>query len=58
VLDSKSEIEFTYKDYADVELRVPSVKKAKDLLGFEAKVDLEVGIKMTGEYYRKVGKLD
>ena len=44
VLNSPSKIKFTYKDYADVELRIPSVKKAKELLGFEAKVDLEEGI--------------
>lgn len=53
VLDSKSPIVFTWKDYADVELRVPSVKKARDLLGFEAQVDLEDGIRRTAEYYRK-----
>ena len=41
VLNSKSPIVFTRKDYADVELRIPSVKKALKLLGFEAKIDLE-----------------
>jgi UDP-glucose 4-epimerase len=54
VLNSPSKIIFTYKDYADVELRIPSVKKAKDLLGFEAKVDLEEGILRTAEYYRRL----
>ena len=53
VLGSKSAIEFTRKDYVDVELRVPSVQKAHDLLGFEAKVDLEDGILRTAKYYRK-----
>lgn len=52
VLDSSSEIVFTHKDYADVELRVPSVDKARKLLGFEAKVDLEEGIRRTAEYFR------
>jgi UDP-glucose 4-epimerase len=52
VVESKSEIRFTRKDYADVELRVPSVRKARDLLGYEAKVDLEEGIARTAEYYR------
>lgn len=51
VLGSKSEIRFIRKDYADVELRVPNVDKARDLLGFEAKVDLEEGIRRTAEYY-------
>src|SRR5215204_2327350 len=44
VLESKSPIGFTRKDYVDVELRVPSVTKARELLGFEAKVDLDEGI--------------
>lgn len=55
VLGSKSPIVFTRKDYADVELRIPEVKKALDLLGFEAKVDLEEGILRTAEYYRSLG---
>ncbi|MCL0079964.1 NAD-dependent epimerase/dehydratase family protein [Dehalococcoidia bacterium] len=50
VLNSRSSIRFVKKDYADVELRVPSVSKAKELLGFEAKVDLEEGIRRTAEY--------
>ncbi len=54
VLRSQSRILFTRKDYADVELRVPSVRKARELLGFEAKVDLEEGIKRTAEYYRQM----
>lgn len=53
VLESRSEISFVRKDYADVELRVPSVDKARDLLGFEAQVDLEEGIRRTAEYYRE-----
>ena len=53
VLGSKSKIEFTRKSYADVELRVPSVKKAEEVLGFVAKVDLDEGILLTAEYYRE-----
>jgi UDP-glucose 4-epimerase len=52
VLESKSEISFVRKDYADVELRVPSIRKAEELLGFSAKVDLEEGILRTAEHYR------
>jgi UDP-glucose 4-epimerase len=54
VLGSKSQIRFIRKDYADVELRVPNVDKARDLIGFEAQVDLEEGIRRTGEYYRSI----
>ncbi len=52
VLNSKSKIEFVYKDYADVELRIPNVKKAKELIGFEAEVDLDEGIRRTAEAYQ------
>ena len=52
VLNSKSKIEFVYKDYADVELRIPNVAKARDLIGFEAEVDLDEGIRRTAEGYR------
>ena len=52
VLDSKSKIRFTHKDYVDVELRVPSVVKARELIGFEARIDLEEGIRRTGEFWR------
>ncbi|MCI0413163.1 NAD-dependent epimerase/dehydratase family protein [bacterium] len=51
VLNSKSQISFVRKDYVDVELRIPSVEKARDLIGFEAKVDLEEGIRRTAAFY-------
>jgi UDP-glucose 4-epimerase len=52
VLGASSLIKFTRKDYADVELRVPSVDKARELIGFEAKVDLEEGIRQTANYFK------
>lgn len=52
VLGSSSKIKFAMKNYADVELRVPSVKKAKELIGFEAKIDLEEGIQRSAEYFK------
>jgi UDP-glucose 4-epimerase len=52
VLDSKSPIVFNHMDYTDVEIRVPVVHKASELLDFEAKVDLEEGIYRTAEFYR------
>lgn len=51
-LGSRSEIIFSGKSTVDVELRVPAVKKARELLSFEAKVDLDDGIKRTADYYR------
>ncbi len=52
VLDSRSKIEFVHKDYVDVELRIPSVEKARDLLGFEAKIDLDEGVARTAAAQR------
>lgn len=54
ILGSKSEVRFVSKDYADVELRVPIVSKAKELIGFEAKIDLDEGIQRTADYYRQI----
>jgi UDP-glucose 4-epimerase len=52
ITGSSSEITFVRKDYADVELRVPSVAKARDLIGFEAEVDLDEGIAATAAHVR------
>jgi UDP-glucose 4-epimerase len=52
ITNSKSTISFTRKEYADVELRIPAVRKAREILGFEARVDLDEGILRTAEYYR------
>jgi dTDP-glucose 4,6-dehydratase len=49
---SSSQIVHVPKNYVDVELRIPSIEKAKTLLGFEPKVDLNEGIKRTIEWYR------
>ena len=52
VLNSKSTIQFSQKDYADVDLRIPSVIKAREMLGIYAKIDLEEGIRLTADYYQ------
>lgn len=53
VLDSKSEIVFDPPLSADIAIRIPSVTKSEEILGFKAKVDLEEGIRKTGEYFKK-----
>jgi dTDP-glucose 4,6-dehydratase len=50
---SRSKIKYVPKNYVDVELRIPSIEKAKELLGFRPKVDLNEGIKKTAQYYKK-----
>ncbi len=47
------EIVFKPLHYADVELRIPNVEKARELLGWEAKVDLDEGIERTIAWYRQ-----
>jgi UDP-glucose 4-epimerase len=47
VLNSKSKIVFDPPLSADIALRIPSVHKSEELLGFKAKVDLEEGISKT-----------
>lgn len=54
VLNSKSKILFRDELSADIELRIPSVKKTGEMLGFKAKVDLEEGIRLTAEYFREI----
>ena len=50
VLNSKSKIIFKDALSADIELRIPKIDKAKELIGFEAETDLEEGIKHTAEW--------
>ena len=51
------EIVFEPLHYADVEIRIPNVEKARELLGFEAKVDLDEGLERTIAWYRAVARL-
>ena len=47
------EIRFQPLHYTDVELRIPNVEKARELLGFEAKVELDEGLERTIAWYRE-----
>jgi UDP-glucose 4-epimerase len=46
------EIVFQPLHYADVEIRIPNVEKARELLGFEAEVELDEGLERTIAWYR------
>ncbi len=50
---SGSKIEFMKWPHTDVEIRVPSVEKAREILGYRAKVDLEEGLLRTIMWYRR-----
>jgi UDP-glucose 4-epimerase len=47
------EIVFQPLHYTDVELRIPNIDKARQLLGFEAHVDLDEGLERTIAWYRQ-----
>lgn len=53
LLNSKSKIVFKEALSADINLRIPQIKKASEILGFVAKVDLEEGILKTAQWHRK-----
>jgi UDP-glucose 4-epimerase len=50
---SQSPIEFKEWPHPDVEIRVPAVAKARELLGFRAEIDLEEGLLRTIQWYRR-----
>ncbi len=50
VTRSKSNIVFKDALSADIELRIPKVDKAREIIEFEAQVDLEEGIRRTAEW--------
>jgi UDP-glucose 4-epimerase len=50
-----SELVFQPLHYSDVELRIPNVDKARELLGFAAKVELDEGLERTIAWYRENG---
>jgi nucleoside-diphosphate-sugar epimerase len=50
---SSSPIRFVEWNFPDVDLRIPNIDKARKLLGFEPKVDLEEGLLRTISWYRR-----
>ena len=54
VLKSDSKILFKPALSADIEMRIPSVTKTEEVLGFKAKVDLDEGILRTAEYFKSL----
>jgi nucleoside-diphosphate-sugar epimerase len=50
---SRSRMVFVEASYTDVELRIPVIDKARQLLGYEPKVDLEEGLLHTTWWYRR-----
>ena len=46
------ELVFQPLHYADVELRIPNVEKAREILGFDARVELDEGLSRTIAWYK------
>jgi UDP-glucose 4-epimerase len=53
LMDADVEITFRPLHYTDVEMRIPNVDKARKLLGWEPKVDLDEGLSRTIAWYRE-----
>jgi dTDP-glucose 4,6-dehydratase len=53
IAKSKSKIVFVPKPYVDVELRIPDIEKSKIVLKFNPKVDLNLGLMRTIQWYSK-----
>jgi dTDP-glucose 4,6-dehydratase len=49
---SSSSIVHVPKSYVDVDLRIPSIEKARSVLGFEPQVGLDEGLRRTIAWYR------
>src|SRR5256885_4493395 len=53
VAGSKSQIRYEPLPQADPKQRCPDIGKARQLLGWEPKIDLETGLRMSLDYFRK-----
>ena len=53
IVGSNSELNHVRWDFPDVELRIPDVSKARNLLDYEPRVDLEDGLTRTVAWYRE-----
>jgi UDP-glucose 4-epimerase len=53
LMGADAEIKFQPLHYTDVEMRIPNVDKARALLGWEPKVDLDEGLVRTIAWYRE-----
>jgi UDP-glucose 4-epimerase len=49
---TNAEITFAPLDYVDVELRIPNVEKARTVLGWEPRIELDQGLEKTIAWYR------
>jgi len=53
VTGSKSKIRYEALPQDDPRQRCPDITKARTLLGWEPKIDLETGLRLSLDYFRK-----
>jgi UDP-glucose 4-epimerase len=53
LMNADVELKFQPLHYTDVEMRIPNIEKARKLLGWEPKVDLDEGLARTIAWYRE-----
>lgn len=53
ITGSRSKIRFVEVNYSDIDIRVPHMEKARQLLGFEPSVDIDEGIRRTVAWCRE-----
>lgn len=53
LLDSTSEVRFEVIDFSDIDVRVPRLHKAVELLGFQPGIELDEAILRTAAWYRE-----
>lgn len=53
LLDSSSRVRFEAIEFSDIDVRVPRLRKAEELLGYRPSVELDEAIVRTADWYRK-----
>ena len=51
--ESSSAITYRPIEYSDVEIRIPDITKAREVLAWEPQVDLDDGLERTLAWYRE-----
>ena len=52
LLGSRSKIRFEAIDFSDIDVRVPRLRKAEEILGYHPRVELDEAITRTADWYR------
>lgn len=53
LLGSTSRVRFAAIDFSDIDVRVPRLRKAEELLGFRPRVEIDEAIRRTARWYRE-----